>query len=259
MGAILGPLAVSIFLFFNLQVKYIFLFFFLMVVLVTVLFFRFCANVKSISLSTPEESLIENAKKIKPVSYSVLLKNKIILLSCTGLFLYIGIFTILSTWLTAYFSDFDIPLYLSSAFLSAFWIFNAAGIMISGRILKKISEAKLLLFCGIAGCAGTLFYGFSSAIAAKLAFLVLQALSYSSFFPLLNAVAVAEDKKYSGTILSITLSASVIGLVFFQPVSGFIMEYFKIQGINILLIVVSIANLAVIFSLFRARNKKSLK
>lgn len=261
LGAITGPLAVSIFLYTGLNVSYVFLGFFAAIVIAFFLFIKFYAGLEEKIKSGKETGMHKNVKSPANVSdpeilsgmkavessgtYMTILKNPVILLSTGGLFFYIGIFSLLSTWLTSYFADFNIPVAFSSAVLAGFWAFNAVGVLITGWAIKRFNENKLIMFYSIVGIISTISYSIIPHVYVKIVFLILQAICYSSFFPLLNSIAVRQNEEFSGTVLGVTLSVSVIGLVFFQPVSGAIMEYFGKTGVNYLLIVT-----AVMFFLF---------
>ncbi len=256
-GAVLGPLGISIFLFLNLEIKFIFIFFFVVIFFMTFLFLKLCHDISGCNLNLRDKKSQNSFQKNnnRLLSYKEVLRNKVIMLCCAGLFFNIGIFSILSIWLTTYFSSFNIPISFGSAFLTIFWVFNSIGVIISGQLVKKISELKLLFIFSIIGCISTILYSISQIVCLKLFFLIIQAMSYPSFFPILNAIAVEENKKSSGTILSVTISMSVVGLIFFQLISGYIMEYYKILGINVLLIVVSVCCFIIILILFRVKLK----
>lgn len=261
-GAIIGPLIIGIMLYFDIDPGYTFLFFAAAVLAVTVLFYRYCEDINiSSETGSPAEISIamnkKNAKKTVASDYAAILKNPVILLTCTGLFFYIGIFSILSTWLTTYFADLGVPLSFGSLILSVFWAFNALGVFITGKIVQRTNDTVLLLVCSGVGCISAVIYSLIPVIYIKIIFLIIQAIFYSSLFPLLNAVAVHEDAKKSGTILGVTLSICIIGLIVFQPLSGYVMEYFGRQGINYLLISTASANLAAVYILFRFKVKNA--
>ncbi len=274
-GAVIGPLLISILLYLKVDIRYAFIGFFISIVIVLVLFLRYYSGLHGnrnkikndvlLKTGSPETEDIKDALKEGTSgteqnnelnNYIKIVKNPVILLCSMGLFFYIGIFSLLSTWLTTYFADFNIPVSFSSAVLSVFWAFNAIGIVIAGRLIRRFNELKLLLIFSIVGGISAAFYSMLPNIYVKIFFLILQAIFYSSFFPLLNAVAVHEDARSSGTILGITLSISVIGLVFFQPVSGAIMEYFGTDGINYLLLITAFLLFLSIVLLYKRLSKK---
>jgi len=269
-GAVISPMVVSILLYLDIDTRYAFMGFFAAILLVFLLFIKSFNGLKHNSQNDfrdPVEKNIKTAVEMpedsktiagEPLNcfaghgntYLKILKNPVILLCAAGLFFYIGIFTLLSTWLTTYFADFGISVAFSSAVLSGFWAFNAVGLFITGRFIRRFNENKLILLYSIIGAICTVFYSMLQNIYVKIIFLILQAIFYSSFFPILNSIAVRENEKSCGTVLGITLSVSVIGLVFFQPVSGSVMEYSGKDGVNYLLIATSALFLVSILTLY---------
>jgi len=196
----------------------------------------------------------EVKRPLKP--YSIIFKNPIIISSCAGLFFYLGIFSVLSTWLTAYFQSLGVDISYGSLILSGFWAFNAFGVIIAGKLLLKTNETSLLLLFSIFGAVSSVLYSAIPLIYIKIVFLVMQAILYSGFFPLLNAIAVKEDPDLSGSILGITISVSVLSQIIFQPLTGFILQNSGLNGINILLVVCAAALFISTFSLFKVSSKK---
>jgi MFS family permease len=259
-GAIIGPLVISLLLFFKIEPKWAFLFFAFATLIVIVFFYISYRSVQKgrseknaedtrIIDEDPENNSI-NSDKSK-TTYLIILKNPIIILVCTGLFFYIGIFSILSTWLTTYFADFNIPVSFGSAVLSVFWAFNALGVFLTGKLIKRSNEKSLIIIYSIIGFISAAAYSMIPFVYVKIIFLIFQAVFFSSFFPLLNAIAVHEDVKLSGTILGITISVAIMGLVIFQPLTGFIVEYFDVEGINYLLIATALGSLVTTIILYR--------
>ena len=278
-GAVISPLFVSILLYLDIDTRYAFMGFFVLILLVLLLFFKFFNGLKQNSqndfknpVEKNKKTAVEKQEDSKTIAgeqlnrfvghgntYVKIIKNPVILLCTAGLFFYIGIFSLLSTWLTTYFADFGISVAFSSAVLSGFWAFNAISLFITGRIIRRFNEKKFILLCAIIGAICTVFYSMFQNIYVKIIFLVLQAIFYSSFFPILNSIAVRQNEKSCGTVLGITLSASVIGLVFFQPVSGSVMEYFGKDGVNYLLLATSVLLLVSILTLYLKIAKQNKK
>ena len=264
-GAIIGPLVISILLFFDVDPKWAFLLFAFATVITTVFFYLSYRAVpeaiskEEIRASEENKALSANSRTnnyISKSNYSMILKNPVIILVCLGLFFYIGIFSILSTWLTTYFADFNIPVSSGSVILSAFWAFNALGVFLTGKLLKKSNEKSLIMIYSIIGFISAVAYSLIPLTYLKIVFLIFQAVFFSSFFPLLNAIAVHEDLKLSGTILGVTISIAIVGLVVFQPLTGFIVEYLGNTGIDYLLMATALASLTTTAVLYRCISAK---
>ncbi len=264
-GAIIGPLIISVFLFLNIDPKWAFLAFAFLTLVIIVFFYISYSGIQDIrSEKNKEDANILKADHktngTSPVktesSYLVIIKNPIIVLVCTGLFFYIGIFSILSTWLTTYFADFDIPVSFGSAVLSVFWAFNALGVFLTGKLIKRSNEKSLILIYSIIGFISAVAYSLIPFVYVKIIFLILQAVFFSSFFPLLNAIAVHEDVKLSGTILGVTISIALLGLVIFQPLTGVIVEYLGNAGVNYLLSATALGSFITTIVLYRLVSVK---
>ena len=128
-GAIIGPLVISVFLFLNIDPKWAFLVFAFLTLVIIVFFYISYSGVSGVrsEKNKEDDGIFRTDHKNKKsytgkteTSYLVIIKNPIIVLVCTGLFFYIGIFSILSTWLTTYFTDYNIPVSFGSAILSVF-------------------------------------------------------------------------------------------------------------------------------------------
>ncbi|MCL4377564.1 MAG: MFS transporter, partial [Actinobacteria bacterium] len=233
-GAIIGPVVISLALFLKIDPKYIFFLFAAIAFIVLILFYKYCSDLRGCNdlrnLKSSKDSEIHNifkeSTRLSSISYHKIIRNPIIVLVCFGLFFYIGIFTVLSTWLTTYFAELNIPVSFGSTILSVFWAFNALGVFITGKIVSKTREVNLILIYSIVGGLSTIIYSLIPFVYVKIIFLIFQAIFYSSLFPLLTAVAAHENVESSGTILGFILSFSVTGLIVFQPLSGYMIEYF---------------------------------
>lgn len=269
-GAIAGPLIISVILFLKINTQYVFLFFACFTLIITLLFLKFSGYLKKrISVDKSLKFQHSNTGQVKSFKqreqqlkkpfkpYSRILKNPLIICCCAGLFFYMGIISILSTWLTAYFKGLGVGLSYGSILLSAFWAFNALGVILTGKILLKTNEASLLLLLSIFSTASSFIYSLVPITYIKIIFLIMQAVSYSGFFALLNSLAVKEEPDLSGTILGITISVAVFSQIIFQPLNGFTMQYFGLAGINYLLMICAAALFASTIFLFKISAKKN--
>lgn len=98
------------------------------------------------------------------------------------MFLYIGILSGLSAWLTTYFTFLNIPVSFGSVLLSFFWVFSALGVFLAGKLIKRSNEISLLTIGSIAGATSIVLYTFLPIVYLKIVFLMLVAFCYASFF-----------------------------------------------------------------------------
>lgn len=250
-GAIIGPSIISLFLFLKFDPKYAFLVFSFAFLVILIFFYKICPK-ENIRKSDPAEDNLNGENK---GSFSIL-KKPIIIISCAAMFFYLGIFTGLSSWLTTYFTSLNIPVSYGSIILSFFWGFSALGVFIIGKLIRKNNDVTLLLFCCIIAVICTILYGFISILYLKLLFLMLQAVFYASFFPLLLSITVHEEPKYAGTISAYTISVAIAGSIIFQPLIGYFTQYIGKSSIIFIIMAAAIIEMVFISVLFRLASKK---
>ncbi|MCL4417687.1 MAG: MFS transporter, partial [Actinobacteria bacterium] len=233
-----------------------FIFFAVLFLIVIIFFWKLSPNLY-VGRPYEAESLKNKQGSIKKGNNtSYIFRNPIVMFACISMFLYIGILSGLSAWLTTYLTFLDIPVSLGSALLSFFWIFSAIGVFLAGKLIKRSNEISLIAIGSIAGAASIIFYTFLPILYLKIAFLMLIAFFYASFFPLLTALAVHEDPDTSGSILGTILSAAIMGTIVFQPLIGYMAQYFSKSAINYVLFTAAIIEIPIVMVLFRLLNKK---
>ena len=250
-GAIVGPSIISLFLFLKFDPKYAFLIFSVIFMVILIFFYRICPKENIMKFNSAEDYSTGENKK----SFSIL-KNPIIIISCAALFFYLGILTGLSSWLTTYFTSLNISVSFGSIILSFFWGFSALGVFIIGKLIRKNNDITLLLFCCIISVICTILYGFISVLYLKLLFLMLQAVFYAAFFPLLLSIAVHEDPQHAGTISAYTISVAITGSIIFQPLIGYLTQYIGKSSIIYVIMAAAIIEIVFISVLFRLASKK---
>ena len=255
-GAIIGPIVISAMLFLKIDTKYAFIFFAVLFLAVIIFFWKLCPQlfVKKIEETESFECVQDSVKKEKKTLY--ILKNPIILFTCISLFLYIGILSGLSVWLTTYFTFLNIPVSFGSVLLSFFWVFSALGVFFAGKLITRSNEISLLVVGSIVGAASTVLYTFLPLVYLKIVFLMLLAFCYASFFPLLIALAVHENPGASGSILGTIISAAITGTIIFQPLIGYMAQYFGKATINYVIFIAAVIEIPVVIVLFKLLNKK---
>ncbi|MCL5072346.1 MAG: MFS transporter [Actinobacteria bacterium] len=255
-GAIIGPIVISAMLFLKLDTKYAFIFFAVSFLMMIIFFWKLCPRLY-VRKTTEAESFQyrqDSSKKENNTFY--ISKNPIILLACISMFLYIGILSGLSAWLTTYFTFLNIPVSFGSVLLSFFWIFSALGVFLAGKLIKRSNEISLVIIGSILGAASISLYTFLPIVYLKIVFLMLIAFCYASFFPLLTALAVHENPDASGSILGIIISAAIAGTIIFQPLIGYMAQYFGKDTINYVIFIAALIEIPVVAVLFRLLNKK---
>jgi fucose permease len=255
-GAIIGPIVISVMLFLKLDTRYAFIFFAVLFLVVIIFFWKLCPRMYVRKVNEVENIQYTQGSDKKENSTFKIFKNPVILFSCISLFLYVGILTGLSTWLTTYFTFLNIPVSFGSVLLSFFWIFSALGVFFAGKLITRSNEISLLVVGSIIGAGSTILYAFLPVVFLKIVFLMLLAFCYASFFPLLIALAVHENPGASGSILGTIISAAIMGTIIFQPLIGYMAQYFGKATINHVIFAAALIEVPIIIVLFKFLNKK---
>ena len=273
-GAIICPLFMSIVLFLKIDIKIVFLILAVFHVILLILFYVVSPKNEldlreSSKVNIPKASSNDakdmgesnndynNAEIIKRSTFSIL-KNSIIIISCFTLLFYLGIVKGLSSWLTTYYTLLNVSVIFSSVILSFFWVFSALGVFLNMKIIEmgKGNDISYLLFCVLLGVLSTLIYSVITFIYLKIIFLMLQALFYSAVSPLILSIAVYENPEFGGTIIGTNIAIASAGSLIFQPILGYIIQYFNKSSMGYFLIVTSVIELILVFILFVLIKKK---
>lgn len=227
-GAVIGPILISATLFSNTNPKYVFLFFSLAFVISLIFFYKICPKkvLNKAEMDNTEIQVKSGYHVFKGKNTFSSVKNPIVILNSLILFFYMGAIAGFSSWLTTYFLAFEIKVALGSAFLSFYWIFSILGLLIINKLLKKAKEITLLFWGCLIGTLCLTAFGLIQNIYIKIIFLSIQALFFSGIFPLTTSLSAQEGSKDTGTILGFNIAFAFSGSIVFQPVFGYIAEYY---------------------------------
>jgi len=251
-GAISGPLIVSTLLYLDLDYRYIFLIlsvFFIIILVFLLIIFRAKKTVKG---TRHAENKVYSFKMGK--IFNTVTVIDFILLALMG-----GILGGVSEWLTTYFLTFDLEVYFSSLFLSLYWVFTLAGLVIINRLLRVTNEITLLLFGFVIATVSLIFFNIIDVILVKVVLLAVQAMALSGGLSLVMAISAYENKKNSGVIMSFNLAAAVIGSIVFQPIFGYVAEHFYKDYIMYIILAASFLATCLIILLLKMANRKNIR
>jgi fucose permease len=221
-GAVMGPLIISAVLYFEFLPEYLFLIFAFLYMFFLIIFYRIC----------PGKRIVNNSKtadRNKKGKYWIdlsMIKNPAVILSGMILFFYIGAIMGLSSWMTTYFLGLGVRVAYGSIILSVYWLFSICGMVITTKIVSKFQEIHILFYGCLAGTTCMLVFSSALNIYIKISALALQAVFLAGIFPLSTSIAAKRDPKNSGTILGFTIASAFAGSVVFQPINGYVTEYF---------------------------------
>jgi MFS transporter, FHS family, glucose/mannose:H+ symporter len=253
-GAIIGPLLISVVLFINLNPRNTFLFFAFSYLIAIILFYILNPWEKNNNFKVKYDD-VEDKLKIK--SHLFLLKNPIIIITTITLFFFIGALVGLSSWLTTYFIDFNITIYQGSLFLSFYWIALAFGLFLAKKILKKTNEITIILVGSLIGTICIVLFGFINIIFLKVIFLILNGFFISGISSLTISIAASSNPRRPGTIIGFLIAATYFVGIVIQPILGFTAQYIGKRYIFFIVLFCFLINLIFNFVLYWLLKKKN--
>ena len=249
-GAVMGPLVISGVLYFEFMPRYIFFIFAFAFVIFIVIFYKICPKKKiENSMSSGYKDIPDSHKRSLKI-----LKDPAVIMISMVLFLFLGSIMGLSTWLTTYFLGLGIRVAYGSAILSIYWLFSIVGIVMTTKIILKYKEVDILFYSCLIGIIFLAVFSFTPFIYIKIAALAIQAICFAAIFPLTNAIAAKRDPKNSGTILGFTIAFAFAGSIVFQPIYGYVTEYFGKEYITYIALggaLIGFTFLSILFSIMK--------
>lgn len=253
LGASLGPILISVSLFLDIDPKFVFLFLSLAFAITLIILYKYCPSVKAGSKESARNTAFK--KTWAKVMISII-KNPVVLLCCLVLFLNLGGTLGFSSWFTTYFLAFKISVALSSAFLSLYWFFSIAGLLIVNQLIKRLKEIDILLWGCSIGIVCLIFFIIVPNIYLKILFLSIQSLAFAGIFSLTTSIVVQEVPVDSGTVLGFVIAGAFSGTIVFQPIFGYVAEY-KGEEMTVFVALAGVVlGLIAVFILFKLLKKK---
>ena len=258
LGAVIGPLLISANLFLKLDSKYTFLLFSFSFAILLVLFYKICPTKEQfnkLEMSVEKSFSKDNNNKNKSVS----IKNPVVIMISLVLFFYMGSIFGLSTWLTTYFSAFNMDISISSMILSFYWMLSVFGLLIARKILDRTNEITLLFFGCLLGTICITVFSFIPVLYIKIIFLMFQAIFFSIIFSLSTSISASENPSSVGTILGFNIAFAFAGPIVFQPILGYVAEYIGKDYIMYVVFTGTVLGLILAFILYRILNTRNVK
>lgn len=257
LSTLFGPLFISLLFYMKLSPRILFIFLAAVFgVMFVVFYFTFRKeekrkymkvrlNIKNTNLDNNELECTYTYKGFRTIF------KKATVLSAVTLTLFACVMVGSSAWLTTYFTSFDVPIFLSSIFVSIYWFFTFAGLQFISKILKYFSEAKLLFYGGLLSSIGLVFYGIVPNIYVKIIFIIMVAIGVAGIYPLAAAISVRENPQASATASGFTVAMGIAGSLIIQPLMGFVSEYFDKRNTPFVLLVISLIGTFIAFLLIK--------
>ncbi len=254
-GAVIGPLVISGILYFEFLPKYLFLILAFVYLVFIAVFYKICPKKKILDNDSSQNKNIpgshENSLRV--------LKNPAVIMGSLVLFFFMGSVMGLSTWMTTYFLSFGIKIAYGSAILSIYWLFSIIGMIITTRLVAKYREINILFYSCFAGIICLAMFSFIPFVYIKIAALALQAIFFAAIFPLTTAISAKRDPKNSGTILGFTIAFAFAGSIVFQPLYGYVAEYFGKEYIAYIALAGTLIGFVFVSILFRILEREHIR
>ena len=256
----LGPLLISLLLYLNLSPRFIFALLLLLFFILFISFYRFYKD-KTSNISHVDNDISDLEDSKKNLNYNLsegtVSKNKnkeskrifkkvtkffspAVIFANLSLMLFAGVLSGTSSWLTTYFTSFNIKVSFSSILVSVYWVFAFIGLQIISKALNYLIEEKILFYGGIISVLSLTCFSFTNIIYIKIMFLAMVAMSISGIYALCGAITVRANPKSAGTASGFSLGMGLVGGLIVQPVIGFVAQYFSKRYIPYVLIVMGV-------------------
>jgi fucose permease len=256
----LGPLLISLLLYLNLSPRFIFSLLLLLFFILFISFYRFYkdkisntshvdddisgldGSQKNLKHNLSEDTVSKNKNKESRRIFKKMTKffSPAVIFANLSLMLFAGVLSGTSSWLTTYFTSFNIEVSFSSILVSVYWIFSFIGLHIISKVLNYLIEEKILFYGGIISVISLTCFNYTNIIYLKIIFLVIIAMSISGIYALCGAITIRANPKFAGTASGFSLGMGLVGGLIVQPVIGFVAQYLSKRYIPYVLIVMSV-------------------
>ena len=221
-------------------------------VMITVLFAVFL----KLSFPLPKYPNQTMAKHDAPSLTLSLLKNKVVLVLCISMVMYLAIEAGITFYVSRYIDSITDNAVFSTLTLSVFWLCMAIGRFASTRFkndpIKMVAALSILAGIGLAVCM--LFGGLSISIVS----FGIMGLGCSAMFPTLLAIGKNNFPKYTNTIFGILLSAAGIGGIIQPLIMGSVADSAGLKAaLATVFVPIALLFATQIILLYFARSKKS--
>jgi len=254
----LGPLLISLLLYLNLSPRYVFA---LLLVQFFILFISFylgyrdkTSNImhvvndasglgdsnRHLKHDIPEDMVSKNKGGKRIFRKIVKFLTPAVIFANLSLALFAGVLSGTSSWLTTYFTSFNIAVSFSSILVSVYWIFTFLGLQIVSKALNYLNEEKILFYGGIISVISLTCFSFISIIYVKILFLVMVGMSISGIYALCGAITIRANPKSAGTASGFSIGMGLVGGLIVQPVMGFVAQYLSKRYVPYVLIVLAV-------------------
>ena len=266
-GALAGPFIIGLTLRFDVSPRVVFGILALACFLAAFYSWKKCPSLKEPAEgSLPrdakgEEEREEKSSRSSGASWWKVIWNPVVLLNSCMLFFHTGMASGLLSWLTTYFTGYEIEVSSGSFVLAGYFAVSLTGLLIVSRIMNRISEGKIVLATFITGTLSFFLVWRIPEFIGKLPFLLIGGICFATTFSLSMAISAYEDRENTGTILGFQLTMALLGGIVFQPLYGYAAEYWGTRSVMGVIFFIALAGLgfaAALFIVLRLRRSPAV-
>lgn len=227
---IFSPLIVSLMIFMNLNWRLFYIY---------ILIPQIILMVALIFLKVPEKVKVKSDLRTLFVINRKITSNPYFILCCIIVFFYASVINIFFMWFTSYFSSLNISIGTSSLFLSIYGVSFLIGMLLRNKIIKHLSEKRILFFSFIAAFILLLGVLFTNNLVLKNILIFLFGISIAGNFTITFSIGSGLFPEYANSASGFLVASANLGIMIFQYLSGYFSEHFSknsVLYINIILL-----------------------
>lgn len=176
------------------------------------------------------------------------------LLFCIIVFVHTAIMNTFFSWFTTYFSNLNIDINISSLFLASYGLAAVTGMLIKNKVVKHVSEKRVLLFSAIVSFAALTGVLFSNDLILKNILIFLFGAAIAGNFTITYSIGTDLHPEYANFTSGFLIASANLGVMIFQYLGGYFSEHFSKSSVMYMDILLSFVFL--VFVLILNMGKK---
>ena len=200
-----------------------------------------------IVLFTTKVKTVQSSDKVQLKQIKTILSSRKVRLLCVCMLCYSGSETSTMGWLGTYLqSDAGFSTMFSSLAISALYLFMVAGRVGCLGALKKIDERKIVIALAFSTVIGLIVSAFAQNEFLIWVGLGITGIGYSAQWPLILAYGLKDWPGYSGTVASLMIMGTTVGMIIMPALAGFLGDLFGLR-ITMAFPAIALTTIALIF------------
>ncbi len=162
----------------------------------------------------------------------------------------------LNGWTSTWTAGLGAPAKTATAILAAFQASMMAGRILAARLLRRVTEPRLVLASGLSAVIGCALMLAASSVPVMAAGVVLTGLSFAAIYPTTLAMAGDRYQRFSGTVFGVLFSIALLGGIAFPWGLGHVSDAFGVRS-GIVLPLMGAAMICVMITVIGKRAAKT--